>query len=52
MTPRYLDPKWRYVPALETDLKKTFARIRRALALPPPSPPPPVAVFHVKGKKS
>ena len=25
---RILDPKFKYVPAVETDLKKTFARIR------------------------
>jgi hypothetical protein len=25
-----LDPKFRYVPAADTDLRKTFARIRKA----------------------
>ena len=27
-----LDPKFRYVPAAETDIKKTFARVRREQA--------------------
>ncbi len=26
-----LDPTFRYVPSVETDLKKTFARIRREM---------------------
>jgi hypothetical protein len=26
-----LDPKFRYIPAAATDLKKTFARVRREL---------------------
>ncbi len=27
-----LDPKFRYTPAVETDIKKTFARVRKQLA--------------------
>lgn len=27
-----LDPTFRYVPASKTDLKKTFARVRREMA--------------------
>ncbi len=27
---RILDPSFRYVPSLETDVRKTFARVRRA----------------------
>lgn len=27
-----LDPKFRYVPAAATDIRKTFARVRRQLA--------------------
>jgi len=27
-----LDPEFRYVPAVETDLKKTFQRVRREMA--------------------
>lgn len=29
---RLLDPAFRYVPARETDIRKTFARVRRELA--------------------
>jgi len=32
MTARLLDPKFRYVPAAATDIRKTFARIRRQQA--------------------
>lgn len=28
---RILDPKFRYVPSTQTDIRKTFARIRREL---------------------
>jgi hypothetical protein len=28
---RILDPKFRYVPAAATDIRKTFARVRRQL---------------------
>lgn len=27
-----LDPRFRYVPAAKTDIRKTFARVRRELA--------------------
>jgi hypothetical protein len=27
-----LDPKFRYIPAAQTDIRKTFARIRKELA--------------------
>jgi len=27
-----LDPSFKYVPAVETDIRKTFARIKRELA--------------------
>jgi hypothetical protein len=29
MKPDILNPKWTYIPSAETDLRKTFARIRR-----------------------
>ena len=32
MTPRILDPSFKYVPAIQTDLRTTFARIRRELS--------------------
>ena len=31
MSKRLTDPKFKYVPAAKTDLRKTFARIRREL---------------------
>ncbi len=38
-----LDPNFRYVPSVETDLRKTFARIRRELrAGTPKTDEPPV----------
>lgn len=33
-----LDPKFRYVNAASTDLRKTFARIRKEMRLPDPQP--------------
>lgn len=30
--PNILDPKFRYVPAAATDIRKTFARVRREQA--------------------
>jgi hypothetical protein len=32
MTNSILDPKFRYVPAAATDIRKTFARVRREMA--------------------
>lgn len=37
--PSLLDPEFKYVSSNETDIKKTFARIRRELAKQPPKPP-------------
>ena len=34
-----LDPSFRYVPSSATDLRKTFARVRREMRKPPPPPP-------------
>jgi hypothetical protein len=34
---RITDPSFKYVPSSQTDLKKTFARIRKQLAEPKPS---------------
>ena len=28
---RILDPKFRYVPSTQTDIRKTFARVRREM---------------------
>lgn len=36
-----LDPSFRYVSAHDTDLRKTFARIRKEIAARTPPPPPP-----------
>lgn len=30
--PHILDPRFRYTPAAATDIRKTFARVRRELA--------------------
>lgn len=47
-----LDPSFKYVPANKTDLKKTFARIRReqaeASARKPKSRAP---VFHIQSSR-
>jgi len=32
---KLLDPKFKYVPAAKTDIRKTFARVRRELAAKP-----------------
>jgi hypothetical protein len=37
-----LDPSFRYVPSVETDLRKTFARVRRELRAGAQSDEPPV----------
>lgn len=29
MKPNILDPRWKYVPSSKTDIRRTFARIRR-----------------------
>ena len=34
-----LDPTFRYVPSVETDLRKTFARVRRELRAGAPRTP-------------
>ena len=34
-----LDPSFRYTRSVETDLRKTFARVRRELGKQPPQPP-------------
>lgn len=51
-----LDPSFRYVSSLDTDLRKTFARIRRELDLakraaakPAPSAPKVVAMRVAQG---
>lgn len=33
-----LDKNFKYVPSTSTDLRKTFARIRREMKLPEPAP--------------
>lgn len=47
-----LDPKFRYIPSVETDLRKTFARIRREQRqqVAPPPPPEKKVVQLLKGK--
>lgn len=35
-----LDPRFNYVPAVQTDLRKTFARIRREMEKAKPAAPP------------
>ncbi len=36
-----LDPSFRYYKSVETDLKRTFARVRREMAAQKPEPPKP-----------
>jgi hypothetical protein len=35
-----LDPTFHYVPSTQTDLRKTFARVRREMAKGTPDTPP------------
>ena len=35
-----LDPSFRYTKSVDTDLRKTFARVRRELRKPPPGQSP------------
>jgi len=35
-----LDPTFRYVPSVETDVRKTFARVRREMRAGAPRPAP------------
>jgi hypothetical protein len=50
--PSILDPKFKYVPSNNTDLKKTFARVRREMRLPEPAKPDPkiVPIIRRRGK--
>lgn len=41
--PSILDPKFRYVDSHSTDLRKTFARVRRELRDRQPAKPKPAA---------
>jgi len=50
-----LDPSFRYTPSFETDLRKTFARIRRdrrgdPVRAPPPAENEPANVSPIFGK--
>jgi hypothetical protein len=49
-----LDPSFRYVDSHATDLRKTFARVKRELraqqALPPP-PDPPAKVINLRSDR-
>ena len=36
-----LDPTFKYVPSVETDIRKTFARVRREARRVTPAVPPP-----------
>jgi hypothetical protein len=47
-----LDPTFKYVPAASTDLRKTFARIRREQAKAQPKPEPSVLMFSKRRKDS
>ena len=48
-----LDPTFRYVPSVETDLRKTFARVRRELrGGSPKTSEPPVTNAIRPGKES
>lgn len=46
-----LDPSFRYTSANDTDLRKTFARIRKEIAKKATPPPPPTNVLPLKGTK-
>jgi hypothetical protein len=41
---RLLDPSFKYVPSGQTDLRKTFARIRREQQQQQPKPPIPIGL--------
>jgi len=49
-----LDPTFRYVPSVETDLRKTFARVRRELRGGPPkaSEPPVTNVLSLQRRQA
>lgn len=43
---KLLDPKFRYVPAAATDIRKTFARVRREMERKKQHPAPQVFRFR------
>jgi hypothetical protein len=47
--PSILDPKFRYVRSTDTDIRKTFARVRKELKLAEAKPPN-VVVFNLERK--
>jgi hypothetical protein len=49
-----LDPTFRYVPSVETDLRKTFARVRRELrgGTPKGSEPPATNVLSLQRRQA
>jgi hypothetical protein len=49
-----LDPTFRYVPSVETDLRKTFARVRRELrgGSPKVSEPPTTNVLSMQRRQA
>lgn len=51
MKPRIFDPSFRYVSAANTDLRKTFARLRRE-ARERAAVPTPANVKPIKAKKA
>ena len=51
-----LDPTFRYVPSSQTDIRKTFARVRREMRQRPRAPeglpPPKLAVIFPAHKRA
>lgn len=47
-----LDPKFKYVPAAQTDIGKTFKRIRKQLRDAEKQPAKPINVAHLKRSAS
>ena len=46
--PSILDPNFRYVSSNSTDIRKTFARVRREMKLPEPKPDAKVVAIRKK----
>lgn len=46
-----LDPSFRYTPAHSTDIRKTFARVRRIVRESQPQPALPAKVTPIRGRK-
>ncbi len=46
-----LDPKFQYTNAVSTDIRKTFARVRREMKLPEPLPKAVVVNIQERSKR-